>query len=209
VTASPERVSPLGSWSERFAAASTTADRFAIQEVPFLAQINLRGDFSDAEFRAQAAKALGFAPPDANSWSGSVERRALWLGPDEWLIVAREEPARLERELREGLGRLHHSVVDVSASRTTIELSGSEARLVLAKGSPLDLHAQAFAPPAMAQSLLAKAQVILQALDRRPTFRLFVRSSFAGYLAEWLLDAAAECAASRALDARKLAWHLG
>jgi sarcosine oxidase, subunit gamma len=209
VTASPERRSPLDGWSDRFSTASSAVDRFAIREVPFLAQIGLRGDANDAEFRARTKEALGFTLAPANNWSKSSARHALWLGPDEWLIVAEgEAPELLEQALRDRLRGLHHSVVDLSANYTTIEITGMDARLVLAKGMPLDLHAAAFKTPAAAQSLLAKAQVILQCLDDGPTFRIYVRPSFAGYLAEWLLDAAAECAASRALDGNRLTARL-
>ena len=210
MTASPERRSPLDGWSDRFSAASTARDCFAIREVPFLAQIALRGDGADPNFRARAAEALGFALPTANSWSGSIAGSALWLGPEEWLIVAEGEHSEtLEQALREKLRGHHHSLVDVSANRTAVEIAGTDARIVLAKGMPLDLHASSFPVSALAQSLLAKAQVILQSLDERPTFRIFVRPSFAGYLAEWLLDAAAECAASRGLDSGGLAARLG
>jgi sarcosine oxidase subunit gamma len=205
VTALPERLSPLAGWSDRFAAASSADERFAIRELPFLAQINLRGGAADRDFNARVTEVLGFDLPNANTWSGSAARGALWLGPDEWLIVAQgEEPAILDEALRQMLRGLHHSVVDLSANRTVIEMKGREARLVLAKGMPLELHARGFAPSAVAQSLLARTQAILQALDDRPTFRLFVRPSFAAYVAEWLLDAAAECAASRGLDADRL-----
>ncbi|MQA76692.1 MAG: sarcosine oxidase subunit gamma, partial [Solirubrobacterales bacterium] len=42
------------------------------------------------------------------------------------------------------------------------------------------------------QTMLAKAQVVLQQLDDRPAYRVHVRASFAEYLARWLLDAAVE-----------------
>jgi sarcosine oxidase, subunit gamma len=210
VTASPERSSPLGHWTERFAAASTAGERFTIRETPFLAQISLRGNLANQDFQASAATALGFGLPMAtNTWSGNGVRQALWLGPDECLIVSAEPPEAIEDTLGRGVHDLRHAVVDLSANRTTIEISGGEARLVLAKGASFDVHAHAFAPPAVVQSLIAKAQVILQCLDARPVFRIFVRPSFADYLAAWLLDAAAECAASRALDAERLAVRLG
>ena len=209
MTALPERSSPLAAWSERFKATSTIADRFSIRELPVHAQIGLRGDLAQADFRARAAAALGFELPDVNTWSGGADRHALWLGPDEWLLVASNaQPDELERDLREALRGLRHAVVDLSANRAVLELSGGEARLVLAKGSPLNLRGSAFAPPAAAQTLLAKAPVILQCLERRPTFRLYVRNSIAAYLAEWLVDAAGECAASRGLDTERLVARL-
>jgi sarcosine oxidase subunit gamma len=40
--------------------------------------------------------------------------------------------------------------------------------------------------------VLARAQVIIHQVTDTPAYRLFVRASFAAYLAEWLLDAAHE-----------------
>jgi sarcosine oxidase gamma subunit len=40
--------------------------------------------------------------------------------------------------------------------------------------------------------LLAKAQVIIERLNADLAFHLYIRTSFASYVAEWLLDAAAE-----------------
>ncbi len=111
-------------------------------------------------------------------------------------------------DLRGALRGLHNSVTDLSANRTIIEIAGTDARVVLAKGCPLDLHGSAFKPPQSAQTLLAKSQVILQCVDARPVFRLFVRLSFANYIAEWLLDAAAELAASRSIDTQRISNRL-
>jgi sarcosine oxidase subunit gamma len=198
VTASPERASPLSGWAARFAAADQ-GRHFSICEIPFASQVNLRGDAGDPAFGTAASAALGCPLPGrANSWIGGPEWAALWLGPDEWLVVGPEgKNDHLCTGLRNGLAGLHHSVVDLSTTRTIIEIAGTDARTVLAKGCPLDLHASSFGPGHCAQSLLAKSQLILQCTDVRPVFRLFVRISFAPYVAEWLLDAAAELAASR------------
>ena len=42
------------------------------------------------------------------------------------------------------------------------------------------------------QTLLAKAQVIIERRSDDPAFHLYIRSTFASYAADWLLDAAAE-----------------
>jgi sarcosine oxidase subunit gamma len=44
-------------------------------------------------------------------------------------------------------------------------------------------------PGSCAQTLVARANVLLQQMDDAPTYRLFVRPSFAAYLAAWLADA--------------------
>ncbi|MFC4005643.1 2Fe-2S iron-sulfur cluster-binding protein [Nonomuraea purpurea] len=76
--------------------------------------------------------------------------------------------------------------VDVSGQRTILELSGPSAHDVLITGCPIDLHPSVF--PGHAQTLLGRTSVILE--RRGPdTYRVYVRSSYAKYLAEWLIDA--------------------
>lgn len=207
MTASTKRVSPLADWVSRFPASSDDPAAFAIREVPFASQVNLRGNPADPAFGAKVRGVLGCdLPLAANTWASGGACQVLWLGPDEWLVTGPEGTNEdLCAALRTVLKGVHHSVTDVSANRTIIELSGAHARLVLAKGCPLDLHAGAFAAPQCAQTVLAKSQVLLQCLDLRPTFRLFVRPSFAPYVAEWLVDAAAELHASRGLDTGRIA----
>ena len=101
----------------------------------------------------------------------------------------------LEAQLREAVAEHDGAAVDVSAQRTTLRLRGAHARDVLAKGCSLDLHPRVFGPGAAAQTMLALAAVVLIPLDDKGTdYRIIVRSSFAGYLADWLLDAVEEFA---------------
>jgi sarcosine oxidase subunit gamma len=72
-------------------------------------------------------------------------------------------------------------------------LRGSASREVLGKGCALDLHPRAFGEGAAAQTILGQAGVILLAVDGSASdYRILIRSSFARYLADWLLDAAGE-----------------
>ena len=210
MTVSTERASPLSDYAERLSAASAAAVAFSIREVAFATQIDLRGNAADPVFAAKLRCVLGCElPAVANTWSGGPDCSALWLGPDEWLVVAADgRNDALGSALRDALGDTHHAVTDVSASRTIIEIAGQDARSVLAKGCSLDLHASAFKPPRTAQTLLAKSQVILQCVDAQPRFRLLVRSSFAHYAADWLIDAASELDASRHLDSERIARRL-
>jgi sarcosine oxidase subunit gamma len=138
--------------------------------------------------RTTGAELLGVPVPAPNRVTTAGERAILWLGPDEYLVVAPDGD-----DVAEVTGE---SVVDVSANRTTIELSGPYARDVLEKGMSIDLHPRAFGPGRCAQTLLARAQVVLRQLDSldrtEPTYHVLVRGSFAPYLADWLVDAAKE-----------------
>jgi sarcosine oxidase subunit gamma len=181
--ATAERRSPVAGLADVLDAAS--GDAVTLREVPFLAQVNVRAD-------APAARALGL-PLEPNTTGTDGERTTLWLGPDEWLVVGPDgDAAAIERALLGGDGWV--TTVDVSANRTAIELTGPRVRDLLAAGCSLDLHPRAFAPGRCAQTMLARAQVILEA--RGPeTFRVHVRGSFAVYLATWLADAAGGLAA--------------
>ena len=118
---------------------------------------------------------------------------ALWLGPDEWLVVTPPSAqTRLSESLEAALLGRHAAVTDVTGGQTVITLSGPRARDVLAKGCPLDLHPAVFKPGHCAQTLVAKANVTIRCVDDSPSFELIVRRSFAEYTALWLHDAALE-----------------
>jgi sarcosine oxidase subunit gamma len=152
-------------------------------EVPFLAQLNLRAD------PAEAAGRIGLAIPTApNTWSASGGREALWLGPDEWLLVAEPGSAlEIAEDLERSLDDLHHSVVDVSADKAVVELAGDQRIELLTRGCGLDLHPRSWREGMCAQTLLARVPVLLQ--ERERATRVFVRASFAGHLVSWLARA--------------------
>jgi sarcosine oxidase subunit gamma len=193
VIAEAVRRSALVDYADGFAGLSATSGGgLSIRELPFVSQINLRADPKDAGLMQQLESALGFALPIVpNTVASGEDRRALWLGPDEWLVVGPDgQQMVLEQALRTGLNR--GSIVDVSANRTLLEIRGPKARELLAHGVPIDLDARSFGPGRCAQTLLAKAQVIIERISEDAAFHLYVRSSFASYVADWLLDAAAE-----------------
>ncbi len=169
------------------------AARVTLCERRFVGKLNLRGR-PTKRFLAAVGQALGFEPPvAANTAVGKGGRAALWLGPDEWLIVT---PPGSEGEtadaLRTALKAQHCAVTEISDGRAVIGLSGARAREVLMKGCPLDLHARAFQAGHCAQSTLAKALVILHQTSDAPDYDIYVERSFADYLWAWLEDAAAE-----------------
>ena len=188
------RRSALADYVDRFAAISAaTGGDLSIRELPFVSQVNLRADPNDLRLMRQLESALDFALPVVPNTAASREdRRALWLGPDEWLVVGPDgHHAALEQALRNALNGAVGSVVDVSANRSLLEIRGPKARQLLAHGVTTDLDSRSFGPGRCAQTLLAKAQVIIERPDDS-VFRLYARTSFASYVADWLLDAAAD-----------------
>jgi len=116
----------------------------------------------------------------------------LWLSPDEFLVVSDEQqPAPLTAALVEALESEPGSATDLSANRTTFELSGPAAREVLEKGCPLDLHPRTFEVGTAYLTLIGSVPVILWKVTDE-LYRIHPRSSFADFLGRWLLDAMAE-----------------
>ncbi len=141
---------------------------------------------------------MGFKLPTKPLTSaGHGQVRALWIGPDEWWVDVPGDGPGTAETLRQAFGDNHVSVVDVSDYYTIIALAGPNARDLLAKGCPLDLHERAFAPGQTAGSVLSKAPITLVRTDdgkdeAAPEFELYVRRSFAEYVWLWLEDAARE-----------------
>ena len=188
------RRSPLADYAERFTALYKSSNGvISIQELPFLTQINLRVDPSETTMMPILADVLGFALPVApNTTASTGDRRALWLGPDEWLVVGDQDQGKtIEQSLRDVLAGAAASIVDVSANRAVLQIQGGRARELLASGTPIDLHPRVFVLGRCAQTLVAKAQVLIERSDK-DAFHLYLRSSYASYSADWLLDAAAD-----------------
>ena len=133
-----------------------------LREVEIGAQVSVRGEPQP-----------GF-PIEPNTTAGQV----LWLAPDEWLVLHGREEDFPDAA----------AAVDVSANRVCFELSGDDVEEVLSQGCTLDLHESVFEVGRCAQTLVAKAQVILHRTGAA-TFRVFVRPSYAPYLRMWLEDA--------------------
>jgi sarcosine oxidase subunit gamma len=184
-----ERSSPLAGVADRLA--RVTGAAIAMAEVPFLTQLDLRLD-PDGPAAAAVGKELGLALPTQPCTSARLgDYDVLWLGPDEWLVVGPPGAAdRLTGQLRSAVGAEHASVVDVSAQRTALDLSGANLRDLLAMGCAIDLHPRAFGIGDCVQTVLAHVPVVL--LRRDPGFRVLVRASFAAHLVDWLVDASVE-----------------
>ncbi|MFF7650953.1 sarcosine oxidase subunit gamma [Streptomyces sp. NPDC007983] len=187
------RTSPLAHLEERMRAAAVTGARgVTLSERPFVAMVNLRVAPA-SETAGRVEKTLGVPlPRRCGDTTASGPHKVLWLGPDEWLVVSRADGHAVAAELREALAGDPGSAVDVSANRTTLELRGPAARQVLEKGCPLDLHPRAFGPGQAVSTTVGPVAVLLWQVDDAPTYRLLPRSSFADYLARWLIDAMGE-----------------
>jgi sarcosine oxidase, subunit gamma len=186
-----QRTSPLQPWVAQFAKLPNSV---AIVEEPFATMVDVRVDPSGPGATA-AAELLGVElPTTASTYAKNGDTTVIWQGPDEWLVTGTALAGpELEARLREAVAPHGGAAIDVSGQRTTLRLSGPHSRDVLAKGCALDLHPRVFGEGTAAETMLGQAGVILLAVDGSGAdYRILIRSSFARYLADWLLDAAEE-----------------
>ncbi len=153
------------------------------------------GDFARFNFRgnAAAAEAMGAAfglalPQEACRAAISGDRAALWLGPDEWLLLTLPDTgAALVDAVRAGLAGLPHSLVEISNRQVALSLSGRHAAVVLAGGNPLDLDLRAFPVGMCTRTVLAKAEIVLWRTEP-DRFHIEVWRSFAPYVRGFLAE---------------------
>lgn len=123
------------------------------------------------------------------------QRAALWLGPDEWLLVAPadEAPALTAAAITAATDHTA-SIVDVSHRSVTIEVGGHRATDALNAFCALDLEEHAFPLQMCTRTVFGKAEVVLWRTGPE-TFRLDAARSFAPYVQACLVEAAREFAA--------------
>ncbi len=155
--------------------------------LPFATRFALRGG---PDVAGPLSAAFGATPP-SQPLRAACEgpRAALWMGPDEWLLIADDGEAGLGAKLEAALAGVPHSLVDVSHGRCAIELAGAGAARLLNAGVPLDLDLAVFPVGMVARTLLLKAEIVLWRREAE-RFRVETGRSFGPYVAA-VLDASA------------------
>jgi sarcosine oxidase, subunit alpha len=136
--------------------------------------------------------ALGVLLPTVPSRSVIArDRAALWLGPDEWLIVAPETASDLAAQATKAAGDHPASIVDVSHRSQTLEVTGPRAAWCLNAFCALDLDIHAFPVGMCTRTLLGKAQILLWRIAPE-VFHLDVARSLVPYVWTCLEEARLE-----------------
>ena len=168
----------------------------AIREKPFLSHYIVRGHLNDPSFSNAVASILSLQLPDkANTVNESDSLKALWMSPDQWLILGEADALQTRIAMFEGaLESIHGLISDVSSAQTVIHISGEKAHDLLCKGAPLDVHPGVFAHGQCAQTVFAKMNVLIypEQQHSRLCYHLIVRRSFADFLGRWLINACKE-----------------
>ena len=142
---------------------------------------------------AGLSKALGVKLPEkpkTSATSKSGARSALWLGPDEWLLIdTAGDDLAADAAKAGGL----HSAVDISHRNMAILVEGRGAEATLSAGCPQDLSLGVFPVGACSRTILGKIEVVIWRTSAT-AFRVECWRSFSAYAFDFLEEAAADAA---------------
>lgn len=142
--------------------------------------------------KAAVGKAYGVELPDISRVAQGASVRFVGTGPGQWLAVSENLASEaLARDLAQRLQDLA-SISDQSGGRTVLRVSGPRARVVLAKGLPIDLEPRAFPLGSAATSTISLMGVQLWQVDAAPTYDIAVFRSLSASFWRWLTASAAE-----------------
>ena len=170
---------------------------FAATELRLASQLSLRLD-PGTPAAGRVAAALGVALPVVPCTSATRDGLGLlWLGPDEWLVLAAPgRQAELTAIVASAAGDDFVAVTDVSAQRVALRLSGALVPELLARGCAIDLHPSSSPVGTCVQTLLAQTGItIVVEQDRGRQVLVLLRTSFADYFVAWLAQVGGELAA--------------
>ena len=132
------------------------------------------------------SKALGVTlPVRPKSSETKGTRTALWLGPDEWLVLDSAKNPMDDA----GKAKALNSAVNVSHRNTAILVSGAAAEATLSAGCPQNLSLAAFPVGACSRTILGKAEIVVLRTGPQ-AFRVECWRSFSDYVMTYLADAA-------------------
>ena len=118
--------------------------------------------------------------------------RLITVAPGEWLLISDAVDEQTLHEVARDFHNQGVAAVSVAQGLAAIEIKGRAAHDVLAKSCGLDLHPVRFPVGSCTRTRLAKLPVIVDYVDGKPIFDLYVARSYLPYLFSWLNDAAVE-----------------
>ena len=177
-----------------------------IGEQAMKGKINLRGQHGSPAFAAAIEAALRTRRPEtANTIMPFLGGLIFWLGPDEWLVHCElGETDKHIQALRTAFNKEPQlaqasAVTDVSDYSSCIDISGPQARQLIASACPFDTRPEHFKPGQCAQTRFGHASVLLWPI-KLDHYGLQVRWSYARYVFDYLVQSTKYNEALKALD---------
>ncbi|MCA0010957.1 sarcosine oxidase subunit gamma [Mesorhizobium sp. B292B1B] len=181
--------SPAAERRPALAGRTISATGAKVEVLPPAERISLRAPEASL---AALSKALGVTLPKKPKTSVSKGgRTALWLGPDEWMIIdeAGNDPLADCAKIS-----ALHSAVGISHRNVAISVAGPAAAAAINSGCPQDLSPEAFPVGAASRTILGKAEIVLLR-TAQDAFRVECWRSFSDYVFTFLSEGARDAAA--------------
>ena len=167
---------------------TTSAPAVKVEVLPPAERISLRAPEASV---AALSKALGVTLPKKPKTSASkAGRTALWLGPDEWLVI--DEAGNDPLADCAGVSVLH-SAVGISHRNVAIAVTGAGAAATINAGCPQDLSLDAFPVGACSRTILGKTEIVLLR-NAADAFRVECWRSFSDYVFTFLSEGSRDAA---------------
>ncbi len=170
-------------------------ESISVKEIFPVIKINLRG--KKREFLTNVGKNLNMIlPTEANTSTTSDKLTAIWLSPDEWMIISNELASKntnksdLYEMLYNSISKTNlGAVIDVTDQFVQLELKGENVYEIFSAGSPFNFNEFKEKKGSTTQTVLNHVDVILHHKGEN-ILNLFVRRSFAEHLFSWIEDCA-------------------
>ena len=167
----------------------------SVKEITPIMKINIRG--KKREFLTNIGKNLNMLlPTEANTSTTSDKLTAIWLSPDEWMIVSNDLVGKdtnkyeLNETLFNSISKTNlGAVIDVTDQFVQLEIKGKNIYEIFSAGSPFNFNDFKEKKGSTTQTLLNHTDVILHHKDDN-IVNLFVRKSFTEHLWSWIEDSA-------------------
>ena len=166
-----------------------------IKEIKPIMKLIIRGKTKD--FITAIGKNLNMILPiEANTSTAGEALTALWLSPDEWMLISNKTISKdtntyeVEDSLISNISKTNlGAVTDVSDQFVMINIKGSKVFDLFATGSPFNFNEFKNKKGSVVQTILSHIDVIIH-LTEINEVNLLVRRSFSQHLYSWLTDSA-------------------
>ena len=166
-----------------------------IKEIKPIMKLFIRGKTKD--FITAIGKNLNmFLPIEANTSTVGEALTALWLSPDEWMLISNKTISEdtntyeVEDNLINNISKNKlGAITDVSDQYVMVNIKGSKVFDLFASGSPFNFNEFKNKKGSIVQTILSHIDVIIH-LTEINDVNLLVRRSFSEHLHSWLNDSA-------------------
>jgi sarcosine oxidase subunit gamma len=166
-----------------------------MKEIKPIMKLIIRGKTKD--FITAIGKNLNILlPTEPNTSTSGETLTALWLSPDEWMLVSNNTISEdtntyeVEDNLIKSISKVNlGAVTDVSDQFVMINIKGNKIFDLFASGSPFNFNEFKNKKGSVIQTILSHIDVIIH-LTEISEVNLLVRRSFSQHLYSWLNDSA-------------------